>query len=51
MNEALQHLHAHGVVHVDLKLENWVWKGRWKLVDLGGAFRGTPGFVAIRVHI
>ena len=41
------------------KNANWVWKGRWKLVDLGCAaklgelvpdFRGTPGFPAIGAH-
>ena len=40
--EGLAHLHAHGVVHLDLKLDNCV-RGRddqWKWVDLGAASQG-----------
>lgn len=41
-------MHSRGLVHRDVKLENWVYEGargrsRLKLVDFGAAARLEPG--------
>ena len=53
MLSAVAYIHAHGVVHRDLKLENWVFDGpgpdaELKLIDFGVAFALHAGHDAIK---